>query len=421
MDNRIVSFSIFNFQLSITIMLLIWDIHITSKFKDRILQNLREYILSSEDQDVVFLWDFVYHFNYDRKALMGLFDLFVECFQAKKSLYILAWNHDRIAGHFVYAEAKKAFSFLDKSQGVLTFITEPEFHTIQDQECLFFPYHIPSQETKIRPEFQELAESSHTKEQRSWRANSLVMNLIEDRRVNKKSEKLMIFHHRYLVWTSFPWQFSKFWFKNPWLSNSLFDVEDILLCSGHLHQPFCYKNYLCLGSVWHTSPLEINQTKYLFSYEVKKNEIIATPIYTNPYIRIAGKPWWKLSLEDIEIWIQQLEQESKMHLLEWVFWVSFIENTWPDLKDCTLTIDTDVHYDQIDTIVQEKVFENMRDVRITQSKRQLPQILDLLDTQSKELWARISDRKSLLKTYLDKKYQDDANRYIEQLESMKIL
>ena len=402
-------------------MLLIWDIHITSKVKDRVLKNIREYILSSEDESVVFLGDFVYHFNYDRKALMGLFDLFVECFEAKKSLYILAGNHDRIAGHFVYEEAKKAFSFLGQDQWTLKFITEPEFHMIQEQECLFFPYHIPDQDTPIQWEFQELADSSHAKEQRSARANSSLMNYIKSRRTSKKSEKLMIFHHRYIVSTSFPWQFSKFWFKNPGLTNALFDIDDILLCSGHLHQPFCYQNYLCVGSVWHTSPLEINQTKFLFRYFPADQKIEATWVYVNPYIKIWVDEHMKINEVKIRSAIKNLEKESQTYLEGSEYLVTFSDSQWPALQDCTLSLDTMVNYAEIDTIVDPEVFSVLRDVRITHSKRQLPQILELLDTQSKELGVRIADRKSLLQSYLHQKYQDDAKRYLEELESMEIL
>gem|GEM_PF-6216039 len=91
------------------------------------------------------------------------------------------------------------------------------------------------------------------------------------------------------------------------------------------------------------------------------------------------------------------------------------------MQDCTLSLDTMVNYAEIDTIVDPEVFSVLRDVRITHSKRQLPQILELLDTQSKELGVRIADRKSLLQSYLHQKYQDDAKRYLEELESMEIL
>jgi UDP-2,3-diacylglucosamine pyrophosphatase LpxH len=59
----------------------------------------------------VFLGDYVYHFSYDRKALLHLFSIFIELASKGKKLYILAGNHDRISGHFVFEEARQTLLF----------------------------------------------------------------------------------------------------------------------------------------------------------------------------------------------------------------------------------------------------------------------------------------------------------------------
>ncbi len=79
-------------------MLFIGDVHITSKHASVLLKQLRAYIdTHPHEEHIVFLGDYVYHFNYDRKALLQLFSLFIELAQQGKQLYILAGNHDWIA------------------------------------------------------------------------------------------------------------------------------------------------------------------------------------------------------------------------------------------------------------------------------------------------------------------------------------
>ncbi len=401
-------------------MLLIWDIHITWWKKDKIIDVISEYILWSSDTSVLFLWDYVYHFNYDRKALMALFDLFVSCFEQGKDVYILAWNHDRIWWHFVYQEAQKAFSYVSSWDWRLLFITEPVLLPIQWQDCLFFPYHIPAKDIVISDRYNELSESSHQKEQRSARANSLLWTMIDNRKA-KNNWNLWVFHHRYMIWTAFPGQFSKFSFKNPWLSDHFFDEENIMLCSWHLHQAFSYKNYICLWSVWHTSPLEINQTKYLFSLDTKTQLVSATPVFINPYYHIEATDGSVLWVQEIEQHIQAITAQSHEHLFSWMLSVEIVDwTTTPTLEMSTVTLLAEIKYDQVDDYVHEDVLRRLSDFRIKQSKRQLPEILDFLDTESKELWFRISDRKSLLVSYISQKYWEESDRYIKQLEDVWI-
>ena len=398
-------------------MLLIGDIHITWSKKDAILHMLHEKIFASSETSILFLWDYVYHFNYDRKALMWLFDLFVSCFEAWKDVYILAWNHDRIWWHFVYAEAQKAFSYVASKQGSLEFITSPVRRTIEWQECLFFPYHIPDPSTHIVPEFEDLSTSQHQKEQRSARANSLLTTMISDWKSQKTSPVLRVFHHWYMVGTSFPWQFARFSYKSPWLSDVFFEDEDIMLCSWHLHQPFCYKNYLCLWSVRHTSPLEIDQTKYLFTLDTKTQKIQASSSYINPYYHIPVQEKTKITLWDIHTHIEKVSAESEKYLMDGSADVSVQEHQpMPSEKICHLTLVGELTYRELDEVIESDVFHSLSDVRIKQSKRPLPQVLELLDTQSQELDSRISWWKSLLESYLHQKYWKDAERYISELE-----
>jgi UDP-2,3-diacylglucosamine pyrophosphatase LpxH len=138
-------------------MLLIGDIHINSTYKDKILASIKDFIASQpEEKNLIFLGDFVYHFSYDRNALLALYDLFLQLYQQGKSLYILAGNHDRLGNSFVFEEARKAFQLLQvfntaadekflplrpaHDQQQIHFITTPLLTEIEGQTICFLPY-----------------------------------------------------------------------------------------------------------------------------------------------------------------------------------------------------------------------------------------------------------------------------------------
>jgi DNA repair exonuclease SbcCD nuclease subunit len=51
----------------------------------------------------------VYHFSYDRNALLALYEFFLELFTEGKEVYVLAGNHDWLGETFVFHEAQQAF------------------------------------------------------------------------------------------------------------------------------------------------------------------------------------------------------------------------------------------------------------------------------------------------------------------------
>ena len=72
-------------------MLLIGDIHINTRYQDKILTGLRD-IFSAypEEKTIIFFGDYVYHFAYDRNALLQLYKLFLELFEQEKDNYVLS-------------------------------------------------------------------------------------------------------------------------------------------------------------------------------------------------------------------------------------------------------------------------------------------------------------------------------------------
>jgi len=87
-------------------MLLIGDIHITSRYKDKILGTLHDWIdRNPGEKNIIFLGDYVYHFSYDRNALLSLYNFFLRlAFEEKKNVYVLAGNHDRLGNAFIFEE-----------------------------------------------------------------------------------------------------------------------------------------------------------------------------------------------------------------------------------------------------------------------------------------------------------------------------
>jgi UDP-2,3-diacylglucosamine pyrophosphatase LpxH len=135
-------------------MLFIGDIHITSRFQESILAHLKAYIQEhTEEKNIIFCGDYVYHFSYDRNALLSLYQFFLELVYQGKTVYILAGNHDRLGNSFVFEEAKKAFDIVNSithDQGKIFFVTKPLWQTIEGKEIFFLPFTIHASDLEIQ-------------------------------------------------------------------------------------------------------------------------------------------------------------------------------------------------------------------------------------------------------------------------------
>ena len=97
----------------------------------------------------------MYHFSYDRSALLSLFEWFLELYAQGRALYIFAGNHDWLGNSFVFEEGKRVFDLLESSSsaGKLNFITEPMLTEIEGEKILFLPFCLDIDENKY-PEYQ---------------------------------------------------------------------------------------------------------------------------------------------------------------------------------------------------------------------------------------------------------------------------
>lgn len=408
-------------------MLVIGDIHITTKRAPKILQCIRSFLQKfPEETDIIFVGDYVYHFSYDRKALLQLFQLFLHLFVQGKRVYILAGNHDRIGGHFVYEEAKQSFELLQKapqeSFGELHFITTPQFFMIEGNEYLFFPFYNPALDVPIAPWWEHLATSSHHGEQHAARANSELQRYVMQRREQpQKTTFLTIVHHRYIADTTFPGQQTIFSYKNPALSAWWLHEPDIKLLSWHIHKPFCLENYLCTGSLRSTSSLEFNQMKYVYRI-LADGSVEAHPAQINPYLRFSISPEMMVDETVLRAYEMKTAEQQAQTLQQGKRALTVYPPIVKPVSDISLILESnEISYEHLGTVVASELLEKLADIKIKKPYRALPDISQELDMSSLELDKSIADRKTLLRRYLHSKYGDAAGQYETLLAELSIL
>lgn len=421
-------------------MLLVGDIHITTAKWERVLEELRAYINTyPHEHEVVFMWDFVYHFSYDRKALLLLFGFFGELCWAGKKVHVIAGNHDRIADHFVYEEAKQTLALLAGFEEQRTalwtnliFYTEPTFQVIDNQDCLIFPFFHPSFQQKKPLEikkFTELWESTHRQEQYAAYANELLQNMIDERKSTHTNKKLVVLHHWYIAQTAFPGVIGTFPYKSPALSPHWLDDADIRLISGHIHMPFVVKNYLCVGSSRHTSPLELNQQKRWCVYAPATDTVEITPLHGFPYIVLQSEEIWSvltkqhLDKAQIEYKFEQIRKEKALLMQKGLYNIyQKDEVVSRQRRDVTLTLQWDsIRYDALHELLDESLLQQLGDVKVKQVSAGDKDMQALLQVWWEELQRRLSSWKELLQNYLQQKYGEKADTYLELLKTLKIL
>ena len=414
-------------------MLLIWDIHINTRYQDKILTGLRDIFSAYPDEKtMVFFWDYVYHFAYDRNALLQLYKLFLELFAQGKNVYILAGNHDRLGNSFVFEEAQKAFETIihDRLEmidwiGKIKFITKPVVENIEGEDIVLLPFFLPTEheESSYSPknerlktinEFSTLLQKSTNKNEAfSWYINQVVAEAID------KNPNITIFHHYYINGTPFPGQKSRFSYKDIALHEWFLDIPTTKLISWHLHQPFTYNNYLCIGSVRSTSSLETNQNKYVFQYDTTTKKITALPLMINPQVTITSET----SLTEATL-IEQLKiinAENKSYFSSPARDIIFAEDQEPNIKNISLTLNVEhIDYDKIDEFITPELRTSCKDIRLKKNMENIDSLLKTFKVSSDTL-SGFSDRKNILQEYIQKKFGADYPKYEKILKELKLL
>lgn len=418
-------------------MLLIGDIHITTRMTDRIITMLRDFVdAHPTEQNIIFVGDYVYHFAYDRTALFALYEFFVQLFEQGKTVFVLAGNHDRLGDSFVYADVKKAFDLLHaQSDGKLHFITQPQVHTIDGKSVLFFPYMIhkissiptlaqakTDTEQSIKTQITTLAASDNKNEQFSSYINSLLLSYTQ------QYDSLTVIHHYYTNAIQFPGYASRFAFKDIALSEYFLNMEHIRLISGHVHAPFIYKNYCCIGSIWSTSSLEHNTIKWLFSLQGKNLDM--TIHMLNPYwvfgqeVRdILGLASAVIREEDIATLYNHICQEYTESLSANDTWNITIHNSpLPPLEQMHIQLIVDnTDYENLASYVDDNILAQCKDIKLKKYNPAIQDLLEQFTTSNQKIISTFSDRKQVLKDYVQTKYPDDYGKYEEVLQELQVL
>ena len=401
-------------------MLFIWDLHFKMDKKEEIFKKLLEKIELIKPSNIVFLWDYVYHFAYNPKIIWDFFDFCLKLSKNKK-IFILAWNHDYIKWHFIFKEAEKALNLANTN---LKIISLPKIEIINNTKFLFFPYFTDLVDEETILKVDKTLKSAQIKEKNilnkifikayqnykqednnlkiSWSIN---IKFVEMYLLHKPQ---VLVHHFYTENKIFPWQFSKFSFKNIALDENILDL-DMKIISWHLHQPFKYKNYICVWSFWNTSQLEENDTKVIFYYPDNFYQIII-----NPYITIDSNDYNNINKEII------LDKfEKNIINIENNLWKNIIRDNF-SIKNINLTIKTN-SFKTTEEKIDKKLIKEISNINYRQKINKLWNILDQLKIDNEQLAISFSSWKQLAQEYIKKKYPDNFEEYNYELNKLWLL
>lgn len=412
-------------------MLLIWDIHLNSRIKDKLMSSLRLFIEQrKEEKNLIFLWDFVYHFSYDRNALLELYNFFLELYSEWKNLYIVAWNHDWLGNTFVFEEGKKAFEVLSKLKdrdNEICFITKPLVKEIEWKNICFLPAMLEINENDF-PWIKDLKGNNYDEGIKNKNIFfSEQLNLVV-KWFTKKYPNLILIHHYYVEWISFPWQKAKFSFKDRALSSNRLDQKWLLMISWHLHQAFSYKNYLCTWSVWATSPLEIDQIKYLRSYN--NWQFDAQEVWINYYFTMERRKWQAdlftqdyrpITKDDIIEHRYNLQKVSIKNFNSLSIWIKTHFQDKIDLKNISLSLLVEkLQYDNMSEFIDINLQQSLQNTQLKKEISSNEELLNQLDKPNMAWEFSFWNWLELLRNFLKKQYPNDYNEYEKLLLDMKI-
>lgn len=401
-------------------MLFIGDIHIHPRYGTMTLDTIREYIAQFPDEKtIIFLGDYVYHFSYHRASLLSLLDLFIDLAGQDKHVYVLAGNHDRLGQHFVFSETLKILQ--QQQHPFLHIITEPVIHTIENKKTLFLPYLLSRERYQPQEseyltfdlQLQILKESKNTNEIDSYLLNAYLEDQIKDQK------DLFIIHHYYTAQTTLPGIKSQFFYKDKAISPHFLDKKNIQFISGHIHHSFSYKNYLCLGAVRSTSPLESNTLQWLSRYDSNNNSRELSQIAINPYLSLSDLPE-QLSIEHLIHHWEELQNKTNNIFVSDQFSLRLQYCPLPLARATVTLFSEEISYETMDMHIMPEVRQQLREIQLKQKPLLIDQATqDLVDGAS-DFSSSWSNRRQLLHDYLERKYGEKKSDYLQLLDDSDI-
>lgn len=414
-------------------MIIIPDIHINTKQSTAILAKLEEIFRNHDDKEVLFLGDYVYMFSYDRASLIWLYNILLQLYAEWRTVRVMSWNHDRIAGHFIYDEVQKAFQIMNnhklQSKWKLEFITQIAFradesnnlhvilpfndHLEQPSESDYYTSSLlwSSEAIQLLSEIAILKNAKNLNEQFSALLNEIALTIYE---TNKNIFKhIYIYHHYYTANTTFPGVQSIFHFKDKALSPLLLDLPWLTLVSGHIHEPFVYKNYICAGSFRNTSWGEINEIKWIIVWKPSAFRYIShwiNPKFVLNFDQHKTIDHYMNEINDIidacasrlqgnGLVVESIELPPS-HLMDMV-----LQFSW------TTPVPSDI----------EHIANQVHILQVQKKKEKLAQTDTLLQPENADYVNELQSRKLLLENFLDVKYADQKDGLMDFLDQYKLL
>ena len=366
-------------------MLIIPDIHINQRYASRIISELSRVIdAHPHEKEIVFLWDYVYMFSYDRGALMQLLDMMYGYVLAWKCLYVMAWNHDRIGKHFVFDEAVKTLK-LSRWHENLHFITTPQHFEISWKSCVFVPYVLDPD--TIWPH------DHHT--DTKMRLSSAVHNYLS---MLDPTQDITIFHHYYRADLSMPWVKAMFKVSDAAIDPIWLQTTRRQFISWHVHHIRALPQCRCLGSCRSTTP---NENNLHHAAWIRNDNLTPVPLAIHDHMQLRSDH--DISQDDI----------SHCH-------TSITQNLYKNRKDAIQHVDfeSDLAHTTIEIITsQPNIVVDIPCERVQMTRKEAinTAIPDIQEDQNSS-----AQRKDILIDYLKKKYPETWQKYYDLLKKLSI-
>ena len=191
------------------------------------------------------------------------------------------------------------------------------------------------------------------------------------------------------------------------------------MISWHIHQSFSIENYICVWSIWYTSPLEYNQIKYLWQRDTKNNTLKATPSNINPYLRFPLEEDSVINEEFLATLWEETAINSEKAFVSSEWNIEFWDNTPLSLPTTTLNLQSaTIDYAWLNALVEPKLQHNLKKVQLSRSQKHLWGLLEQLQTEARDFAWGWHDRKEILNEYISKKYPEDKDKYMKELKEL---
>ena len=148
------------------------------------------------------------------------------------------------------------------------------------------------------------------------------------------------------------------------------------MISGHLHAPFVYKNYLCVGSLWATSSLENNQIKGLWSLKNGKLNFYAQQVVN--YLQLDGEQ--KVEKSDFDLLYQEISDQLRNNLASSnIFLLDKFENAALDLRKTVVSLKVaQLDYEKVSDNIDDELRMSLADFRLKKSTQKVDDLLQKL-------------------------------------------